>query len=171
MKRGFLLIASVFLTGATSTAPIDASASEQRAVPVVSRTIGSVPLPISRPVWGDRVSVAGSATADSATAQATDRSVAPAPDGSGLKSGSAEALAMQLEGARVVSSEGDVVGEVEKVIEQSGGKQAVISVGGFLGIGASRILIPADNLVPSGKGMVRTTLTEQQLKSLPAYEM
>lgn len=88
-----------------------------------------------------------------------------------MKSGSSQALALQLEGAKVISFDGDVVGNVEKVIEQPvGGPQAVVGLGGFLGIGESYVLMPVDSLTPSGKGMVRTELTETQLRSLPAYE-
>jgi len=89
---------------------------------------------------------------------------------SALKSGSIEALAVQLNGAKVVSSDGTVVGEVEKVIGGSGtGPQAVLSVGGFLGIGERRVVVPADSLVPSDKEAVRSVLTEAELHSLPEY--
>jgi hypothetical protein len=181
MTRRLLLVASAVLLGTASLAPMDTHADEQP--PVVSsaaRTHVTVPLPISRPVWSSRLiaasdGIAGRVAAGSGATQVGGKEssgVAPEPDGSGLKSGSAEALAVQLEGAQVLSSEGGVVGEVEKVIDQPGnGRQAVISVGGFLGIGESHILIPADNLVPSGKGLVRTNLTEKQLKGMPSYDM
>src|SRR5690606_3294562 len=159
-------------------AAADAIADERRPVAAVVTTAAGapvgVPLPIARPAWGARMIVANETTvSDSAQASNPDAAgVAPPPGDSGLKSGSAEALAVQLEGAQLLSSEGDVVGKVEKVIDEPGsGRQAVISVGGFLGIGKSRVLLPADSLVPSGKGMVRTELTEKQLKSLPSYEM
>lgn len=169
MARKLLVVASALLMGAVSMAPTFSTADEQMGA--ASLAAHRVPLPIARPAWTERM-VASSDDRPAAARAGRDGGVAPAPDGSGLKSGSAEALAVQLEGARVLSSEGDVVGEVEKVIDKPGsGRQAVISVGGFLGIGGSRILLPAENLVPSGKGMVRTDLTEQQLKSLPAYDM
>jgi len=172
MRRRLLLVASALLLGTASMAAMDARADGPG--PVVAsaaRAHAAVPLPISRPVWSGRL-VAANGRPTGNTGGQDASGVAPEPDGSGLKSGSAEALAVQLEGARVVSSEGNVVGEVEKVIDQPGnGRKAVISVGGFLGIGGSRILVPAENLVPSGKGVVRTHLTEKQLKSLPAYDM
>lgn len=176
MRRRLLTVSSVLLLGAASIAAMDARAEGPRpVVATTARAQAAVPLPISRPVWSGRLVAANDRAAGGTAAQAGGQDatgVAPEPDGSGLKSGSAEALAVQLEGAQVLSSEGDVVGEVEKVIDEPGsGRKAVISVGGFLGIGGSRILVPAENLVPSGKGMVRTDLTEQQLKSLPAYDM
>lgn len=171
MTRRLLLVASALLLGTTSIAPMNTRADDQR--PVIASAAGAhmtVPLPISRPVWTSRLVAAGNGPAQVGGQDSSG--VAPEPDGSGLKSGSAEALAVQLEGAQVLSSEGGVVGEVEKVIDQPGnGRQAVISVGGFLGIGESHILVPADNLLPSGKGVVRTTLTRKQLRRMPSYDM
>jgi hypothetical protein len=89
---------------------------------------------------------------------------------SALRSGSIEALAVQLEGAKVVSSDGTVVGEVEKVVDgPASGPRAVLTVGGFLGIGERRVMVPADSLVPSNKEAVRSVLTEAELRGLPEY--
>ncbi|GHD60376.1 hypothetical protein GCM10017083_46140 [Thalassobaculum fulvum] len=88
----------------------------------------------------------------------------------GLKSGSTEALSVQLEGAKVVSAGGEIVGEVEKVVEGPRvGPRAVLRLGGFLGFGAHRVAVPAESLVPSGRAAVRSDLTETQLRRLPAY--
>lgn len=137
---------------------------------------GRVPLPVARPLrFGDAAIVEAAASprliADGAPASGDSSGTVSVPAGNGLKSGSTEALEVQLEGAKVVSAEGDVVGEVERVLDEPGTAQrAVVSIGGFLGIGESRVLIPAETLVPTGKGVVRTDLSEKQLKSLPLFK-
>lgn len=95
----------------------------------------------------------------------------PKPDGTGLKSGSSEALAVQLEGAKVLSAEGNVIGEVERLIERPAGEsKAVLGIGGILGIGEQRVLVPAESLSPSGNGVVRSDLSEAQIRHLPAFD-
>jgi len=127
-----------------------------------------VPLPVARPDWVERQAGVRLVAQSGSTGETR---VPPSPEGKGLKSGSAEALAVQFEGAKVVSSEGDVVGQVEKVIDEPGtGRHAVVVIGGFLGIGGSSVLVPTETLAPSGSGMVRTELSERQLRSLPAYK-
>ena len=164
------LVLAAWLSGATTVlaGPLPAPA---RAAPVPIVTV-DVPLPVSRPL---RVSQSGPA-AMASSVRTTDI-VAGEGGGSGrplevsaLKSGSIEALAVQLEGAKVVSSDGTVVGQVERVIGGIGsGPQAVLAVGGFLGIGERRVVVPAGSLVPSGKEMVRSELTEAELRGLPEY--
>ena len=171
MTRKMLIVSSFLLAGAVSVLPGTGGATEpatgSRGAALWSADV-RVPLPVARPDWSGRAS---NASGVRYVAQTGTSTAVPAPDGTSMKSGSAEALAVQLEGAKVVSSEGDVVGQVEKVIDEPGnGRQAVVSIGGFLGIGSSSVLIPADTLAPSGSGMVRTELSAQQLKSLPTYK-
>ena len=105
--------------------------------------------------------------ADDRPAPAPAPAPAPRSDGSGLKSGSPEAFAVQLEGAKVLSADGNVIGAVERVVERPGGPpQAVLGVGGFLGIGERRVLVPAAALSPSGNGVVRLDLTEAEIGNL-----
>ena len=182
------VVASVFLLAATLVVPVAGSVAEQTTSRKAANVEERVPLPVSRPDWSTRLIFAQNARArqagdrtvdrcdrvmlvgSAASSETSTRTKSPA-EGSGMKSGSSQALALQLEGAKVISFDGDVVGNVEKVIEQPvGGPQAVVGLGGFLGIGESYVLMPVDSLTPSGKGMVRTELTETQLRSLPAYE-
>ena len=171
MTRNLLIVSSFLLAGAVPLAVAADSGGER--VPWADGTVARsshdlVPLPVARPSWADRQAGLRLVAQSGLTG---DTRVPPSPEGKGLKSGSAEALAVQLEGAKVVSSDGDVVGQVEKVIDEPGtGRHAVVVIGGFLGIGGSSVLVPADTLAPSGSGMVRTELSERQLRDLPAYQ-
>lgn len=178
MTRKLGIVTSTLFVGATLLGPATGIADDRSTRvegAVASNAEPRVPLPVSRPAWIERaaaVTPRGAEPVPRLLADTSTDSAGAASGGSGMKSGSSEALAVQLEGAKVLSSEGTVVGQVEKVVEEQGaGRQAVVSVGGFLGIGESRVLVPAETLAPSGKGMVRTELTEQQIKDLPAYEM
>ncbi len=134
--------------------------------------MADVPLPVSRPLRVSQTGPAAKALSLRVTGDAAGEGgeTGRRLEASALKSGSIEALAVQLSGAKVLSSDGTVVGDVEKVIGGYGaGPQAVLAVGGFLGIGERRVVVPADSLVPSGKGAVRSELTEAQLRSLPEY--
>lgn len=150
------------LLGTVSMAPAPVAAAE-----VSTAAWQRVPLPVPRPGSGARVMYADAGSAAGATGSA----VAPAPDGSSLKTGSSEALAIQYTGAKVVLADGTVVGEVERVVEDAGpGPLMVVGLGGVLGIGARHVLVPVSALVPSGEGMVRTGMTLDELRGLPAYQ-
>ncbi|MEQ8398462.1 PRC-barrel domain-containing protein [Thalassobaculum sp.] len=187
MASKISVVASAVVLGTTLMVPAAGGMADQPTSQKLVNVENRVPLPVSRPDWstrmifargaagqagdqagggGDRVMLVGSGAASETPTRAKSTS-----ESSGMKSGSSQALALQLEGAKVISFDGDVVGNVEKVIDQPvGGPQAVVGLGGFLGIGESYVLMPVDSLTPSGKGVVRTELTETQLKSLPAYE-
>ena len=67
----------------------------------------------------------------------------------------------------------DEVGEIEKIVyDASSGKVfAVVSVGGFLGIGEKHVLIPADRLrMGEDDILLLSAQDEEQLKAMPAYK-
>lgn len=82
--------------------------------------------------------------------------------------------AEQLIGKDVVNAQGDTVGEIEDiVIDKSSNKavHAVVSVGGFLGIGDKDVAIPFSELrMGQDNAILMSQATEEQLKQLPAYK-
>lgn len=166
MARKHVIVTSAALLCAAALGPVTGQADDP-AVPVagvsLASAVAAVPLPVARPAWILR-------TAGSNAVSPKQPAESGAGTGAALKSGSTEALVVQFEGAKVQSAEGNVIGEVERVVEgQGGNRYAVVGVGGFLGIGENRVLVPADSLSPSDKGMVRSELTEEQILGLPAY--
>jgi len=150
--------AALLLSATTAFAADPASQSrniDTRGGVSLARSDGAaVPLPVARPNPGHRLVSDGASAA-----------------GGTLKSDSPEAVALQLEGARVVSSDGEVVGEVERVIAGlDTDSHAVVSVGGLLGLGASRVLMPTRSLTPSGAGTVRAAMTAERIRGLPAHK-
>jgi hypothetical protein len=79
----------------------------------------------------------------------------------------------KVEGTTVYDSHGEKIGSVERVmIDKQSGQvaYAVLSFGGFLGIGSDSYPIPWDSLTyDTSRGGYRTTITEQQLQGAPKY--
>jgi hypothetical protein len=93
---------------------------------------------------------------------ATDMPGAKAP----LQGAISKLTPADLEGQKVVGPDGETVGKIESVAHKRGqqGVQAVISVGGILGVGAKEAAIPVDQLrIVSGKLM--TSRSEEALKA------
>lgn len=81
-------------------------------------------------------------------------------------------MAKDITGSRVVDDEGDEIGEVVAIVRDihSGAANAVISVGGFLGIGEKHVAIPLKDLEWHDDRLIaRFAGNEQILKSMPAY--
>jgi putative membrane protein len=74
-------------------------------------------------------------------------------------------------GAPVVNGNGDEVGEIQDVVVKDKAYYAVLSVGGFLGIGDKDVAIPLDDLkLGEDEAYLMSAQTEEQLEELPAYE-
>jgi putative membrane protein len=75
-------------------------------------------------------------------------------------------------GSGVVNTNGDQVGEVKDlVIDANKVEYAVVSVGGFLGIGDKDVAIPLDQLkLGKDKTYLMSAETEDQLKQMPEYK-
>ena len=78
-----------------------------------------------------------------------------------------------LVGKTVVNRRGEAIGEVENVLAGSQGKsiRAVVSVGGFLGIGDSEVIVSFDDFrMMPGRNFVLYKGTEEALQNEPAYD-
>jgi sporulation protein YlmC with PRC-barrel domain len=94
-----------------------------------------------------------------------------AVDSTAIRSGR---RASKLIGSSVYNENNESIGEVDDILIPSagGGPVAVISVGGFLGIGAKLVAVPFDRLQAAGGSNNRWTLagaTKDSLGSLPTF--
>ena len=78
----------------------------------------------------------------------------------------------KLLGSPVVNSKGDEVGKIEDVVlDQTGKYYAVVSVGGFLGIGAKDVALPLNDLqLGQDEAYLMSAETEDQLEQMPEYD-
>ena len=78
----------------------------------------------------------------------------------------------EIKGRTVTNQQGDKLGEVDKLVQSTADNsiQAVVSVGGFLGIGSKKITIPVAQLqLQDNKLMWSQAVSKDQLKKQPEY--
>ena len=75
-------------------------------------------------------------------------------------------------GSTVVNETNETVGTIDDLIVTPGDKIpfAVLSVGGFLGVGTKFVVVPYNSLEVRDNKMVLTGATKESLKSLPAFK-
>lgn len=79
----------------------------------------------------------------------------------------------QVEGQGVHNAQGEQIGSISEIARnrQDRSVAAVISVGGFLGMGATQVAVPLSELRLEGdRVVIATAITEDELKSQPAFE-
>lgn len=79
---------------------------------------------------------------------------------------------MEAVGQPVVSEGGEEIGTIVQVVADAdgGGRFAVVDVGEFLGIGQKQVAIDMRHLSLGADGQVRSSVTADQLESMPEYE-
>lgn len=76
-----------------------------------------------------------------------------------------------LKGENVYDPAGRKVGSIDEVVPQQGQpRDAVVAVGGVLGIGAKKVLIPATDIERMDDGRLVVAMSENQIEKLPEYE-
>jgi hypothetical protein len=75
-------------------------------------------------------------------------------------------------GSTVVNEANETVGSIDDLIVTPGGKApyAVLSVGGFLGMGTKYVVVPFPALQMDGKKIVLPGATKDALKALPDFK-
>jgi sporulation protein YlmC with PRC-barrel domain len=101
-------------------------------------------------------------------------SVAAAPDMGGAAAMGGQ-RASRIIGTAVVNNKDESIGKVDDILIGANDKatMAVISVGGFLGIGAKLVAVPFDQLQPAANDRKSLTLpnaSKEQLKSMPEFK-
>jgi hypothetical protein len=80
--------------------------------------------------------------------------------------------ASKVVGSTVVNEANDTVGTVDDLIITPSEKvpYAVLSVGGFLGVGTKYVVVPYSSLQVKDRKMMLAGATKDSLKSLPAFK-
>ncbi len=79
--------------------------------------------------------------------------------------------AMKIVDFAVRDVQGEEVGDVENIIVTPDGKiYAVLEIGGFLGLGQDKVIVPYDQLQQRGIDYVVFAGTQEELENLPEYE-
>ena len=89
----------------------------------------------------------------------------------GLYAAFAESRVSDLVGMNVLSTNGNDVGEIDRLIRTAGGElAAVVGVGGFLGLGEHDVAIPLDRFAMANDGLMLEGLTEEELQTMPEWD-
>jgi sporulation protein YlmC with PRC-barrel domain len=81
--------------------------------------------------------------------------------------------AKQIEGKSIVNTQGEKLGKVQSIVQNrlNNRIEAVVSVGGFLGIGAKQVTIPVENLRLEKERLVLSEpMSKDQLKRQAKYK-
>jgi sporulation protein YlmC with PRC-barrel domain len=78
----------------------------------------------------------------------------------------------QLVGKSVYNSAGERVGEIDEVVvnRNSRATAAVVGVGGFLGVGEKKVVVPFDNMRMQGDRIVAPNLTKDGVNTMQSYQ-
>lgn len=98
--------------------------------------------------------------------------VAPLAAEAGSANEGTEQQSAQLEGQTVYDESGQEVGTVAEVrTAEDGTETAILSVGGFLGIGEKQIAVSKSELQHKADGSgVTLSMTAEEIEAAPAYE-
>lgn len=124
---------------------------------------------------GGSMTTPGAMTTDQAAV--TNDAAATNNDAAFTMVSATDLTAEQMLGASVEDAEGNSAGSVEDLVlnESQGVSEVIVDVGGFLGIGAHRVALPIDAATilwnaETDELRIQTTMTREQLESLPAYQ-
>jgi PRC-barrel domain len=80
--------------------------------------------------------------------------------------------ATKVIGTSVVNDANETIGKVDDLLVSPNGKEpyAVLSVGGFLGMGSHLVVVPYDNLSVVDKKLVLRGATKDGLRALPEFK-
>jgi len=66
---------------------------------------------------------------------------------------------------------GQRLGDIERVVQSSDGKQhVVVGIGGFLGIGERHVAVPMERLVVRGNRLLVEGISDDDIKKMPAFD-
>ncbi len=80
-----------------------------------------------------------------------------------------------LDDRKVVNSSDDEIGDIDAIVrnKQDNSLNAVIDVGGFLGMGGKKVVVPLNELQMHGEDKLlapQSASTQDQLKAMPEYD-
>lgn len=152
--------------GAAATAEEDPMTDADTSIPDTQSH--DTPVTESNDASAGATAAAGAAGAGAATTSAGDMQQAAAP-----ASPFGTMTADEIIGQDVKNDSGESIGEIQDIVinQQDQAVLAVVSVGGFLGIGEKHVAVPFDRLQKGqDDSVVMSGMTEDELKQMPAYD-
>lgn len=131
--------------------------------------------PSVQPTQSEQQPGYGGSTTPGAGSDVTGKPMSSSTSGSGtMQSTGQQSRASDLIGADVYNTQDEDIGEVDDLIVGNDGKisDVVISVGGFLGMGAKLVSVPYEEVQLGGENQDRLiyNATKEQLESQPEFK-
>jgi sporulation protein YlmC with PRC-barrel domain len=78
----------------------------------------------------------------------------------------------ELVGKSVYNTAGERVGEIDEIVVNRNNRAtaAVVGIGGFLGVGEKKVVVPFDNMRMQGDRIVAPNLTKDGVSSMQSYQ-
>lgn len=124
--------------------------------------------------------LATSATAQTGTGTGTGTATTAPADGSAPTATNAGAVVPSslsgmtvgdLNGTDVIDASGKTIGTIKQVVQGPGAAEAVIGIGGFLGLGQYEVALPLRDLSYEAEAeAIAVTLTREELEAKPEYD-
>lgn len=163
-------IAALAMTAAAFSLPAVAQTSDQTQPPAAMSPSGSSEMN-KAPATPPAAAVQPRAENGKPDGDAMQNSTAAMPD-AGVTTAH---RASRIIGMDVVNDKDQTIGKVDDILIGPGDKatSAVVSVGGFLGIGSKLVAVPFDQLQPAAndpKSLTMPNASKEQLKSMPEFQ-
>lgn len=161
MKTGYL---GVMTAAAALAVSLPLSVSAQQSPPT-----GAAPAPAER--MDSTTPPSATAPGTTTPGMATPNATAPGPMTSADMAGAINSD--DLIGKKVKNSSDETVGSIDALLVSKDARVVgvVLDVGGFLGIGGKKVVVPMNQLSVAGRDDVRIpTASKEQLQQAPAYE-
>lgn len=76
-----------------------------------------------------------------------------------------------LNGTDVIDASGETIGTIKQVVQGPGAAEAVVGIGGFLGLGQYEVALPLNDLSYEAEAeAIAVTLTREELEAKPEYD-
>jgi len=77
----------------------------------------------------------------------------------------------ELNGADVITANGEEMGDVDRVVTLDGTTYIVVEHGGFLGLGDSEVALEAERVAFNGEEVILQDITDEELENMPEFDM
>jgi putative membrane protein len=159
--------------GTTGESTTGESTTEQPATPDTTTAEGTTgESTTEQPATPDTTTAEGTAEQPATGAETTTEDPTATQEAARPTYPLGDKTANDLIGQSVVNQNGDSVGEIYDIVLNASDQAvlAVVSVGGFLGIGEKNVAVPFEQLQPSdNEAILMSTATEEELKAMPEY--
>jgi hypothetical protein len=100
----------------------------------------------------------------------TETATVTTEDSSGLYGAFAQIPVAEIVGMNVLDGSGESVGNVEQLVSFDGEPNAILGIGGFLGLGQHEVAVPLNRFEMTDDGLVLPDATREELEAMQEWD-